>query len=263
MTLQLDRSRIAIRERGYLEILDLALHVVRWRAGALLGALALAVVPFALFNFWLLAGYVEADFEWQFPMSYLFYMLVLVFWETPLATAAATLYLGQAMFNEEVQPRKIARELLESLPQLLLYQVLLRPLFALTRPFLNEVILLDRNPMRSGNGSALSTAARSKSIHRGSEADPFGRWLGTITFGGTLFLTLWLSAYIVRAFLLSRWNWDPPMYTIYYPLALWIVAGYFAVVRFLGYLDLRIRREGWEVELMMRAEAARMARRWG
>jgi hypothetical protein len=28
----------------------------------------------------------------------------------------------------------------------------------------------------------------------------------------------------------------------------------------LGYLDLRIRREGWEVELAIRAEAAALAR---
>ena len=31
------------------------------------------------------------------------------------------------------------------------------------------------------------------------------------------------------------------------------------VVRFLSYLDLRIRHEGWEVELLMRAEALRLA----
>ena len=44
-------------------------------------------------------------------------------------------------------------------------------------------------------------------------------------------------------------------------LAIWIVVGYFSVVRFLSYLDLRIRREGWEVELRMRAEGARLTRR--
>jgi hypothetical protein len=221
----------------------------------------LGIAPFAVLNYWLLAGYIEADFEWQSPVPYLFYMLVLIFWEVPLATAPATLYLGQTMFSEEVRPRKIAGDLLESLPQLLWYQVLLRPVFALTRPFLNEVILLERNPMRSGNVSAPSTANRSKAIHRGGDADPFGRWLGAVAYGGILFLVLWLSAYVVRAFLLSQWDWDLPMYTTYYPLALWTVAGYFAVVRFLGYLDLRIRREGWEVELMMRAEEARLTRR--
>ena len=45
-----------------------------------------------------------------------------------------------------------------------------------------------------------------------------------------------------------------------YPATLWMVAAYFTVVRFLGYLDLRIRREGWEVELLMRAELDRWTR---
>jgi hypothetical protein len=48
------------------------------------------------------------------------------------------------------------------------------------------------------------------------------------------------------------------MYTVALPAAEWLVLGYFAVVRYLGYLDLRIRREGWEVELLLRAERARL-----
>ena len=48
--------------------------------------------------------------------------------------------------------------------------------------------------------------------------------------------------------------------TIYLPAAIWLSLGYFAVVRFLSYLDLRIRTEGWEVELIMRAEGARLTR---
>ena len=54
--------------------------------------------------------------------------------------------------------------------------------------------------------------------------------------------------------------WEVSIYTFHYPLALWLVVGYLTVVRFLAYLDLRIRREGWEVELMMRTEAARLTR---
>ena len=41
-----------------------------------------------------------------------------------------------------------------------------------------------------------------------------------------------------------------------------MVASYLTVVRFFSYLDLRIRREGWEVELVMRAERAQLARHW-
>ena len=54
---------------------------------------------------------------------------------------------------------------------------------------------------------------------------------------------------------------DLSIVALWYPLVLWTVAGYFAVVRFLAYVDLRIRREGWEVELVMRAERDRLMRR--
>ena len=44
---------------------------------------------------------------------------------------------------------------------------------------------------------------------------------------------------------------------VIYPLALWLVACLSVMVRFLVYLDTRIRLEGWEVELAMQAEALR------
>ena len=55
-------------------------------------------------------------------------------------------------------------------------------------------------------------------------------------------------------------QFDRIVFVVYLPIAMWTVASYFTVVRFLSYLDLRIRREGWEVELRMRTEAARLTR---
>jgi hypothetical protein len=52
----------------------------------------------------------------------------------------------------------------------------------------------------------------------------------------------------------------PSLYSIYLQLVIWSVFSFFTVVRFLSYLDLRIRTEGWEVELAMRAEADRLTR---
>ena len=57
--------------------------------------------------------------------------------------------------------------------------------------------------------------------------------------------------------LFNDWQPGPAMIRFMYPATLWIVAGYLSVVRFLSYLDLRIRHEGWEVELRLRAEASR------
>ena len=39
--------------------------------------------------------------------------------------------------------------------------------------------------------------------------------------------------------------------------SLWLVAGVSVIVRLLNYLDTRIRLEGWEVELVVRAESLR------
>jgi hypothetical protein len=67
---------------------------------------------------------------------------------------------------------------------------------------------------------------------------------------------------LVSGIMLNDW-WEGPFpggwqATIGLPLAMWLTAAYFAVARYLSYLDLRIRHEGWEVELRMRAEAARL-----
>ena len=44
---------------------------------------------------------------------------------------------------------------------------------------------------------------------------------------------------------------------VLFPMALWIMGGVSVIVRLLSYLDSRIRLEGWEVELAIRAEAMR------
>ena len=70
-------------------------------------------------------------------------------------------------------------------------------------------------------------------------------YLGLYLFGSALFAHSWQHGFF--------------MIQVGLPLSMWCVAGFFAVVRFLGYLDLRIRQEGWEVELKLRAEAQRLA----
>jgi hypothetical protein len=90
--------------------------------------------------------------------------------------------------------------------------------------------------------------------------DLFARWIGAVACGGVLFASLFLSCLTLCGLLFNEWEWEGPTFTFFCPLCLWIVIGVITVVRYLGYLDLRIRREGWEVELLMRAEAARLTR---
>jgi hypothetical protein len=270
LAMQLDRNRIVIRERGWLDVLDLALRVSRVYAWPLLLALAVGILPAMLLNAWLLKGMAEPDFDQVAPFEYIWCMLLLVLFEMPLATALATLYLGGAVFEERPRVRSIAAGFLRALPQLLWFQVLLRALliplvltwfvpFAVW-PYMNEVILLERNPFRQHRRGQMTTFRRSMALHGGSIGDLFARWLGSIGFGGLLFASFWFTMQGLAGVLVSEWKWEGLTYTLYFPLALWMVVGYFTVARFLGYLDLRIRNEGWEVELMMRAEAARMSR---
>ena len=278
MMLQLDKTRVAVRERSYIDLLDLALRVFRAYAWPLLLAFAAGIVPMMLLNGWLLAGLVDPEFSLGFPIWHLFLTLLLIALEAPLATAPATLYLGKAVFTERPDARQIAREFRQSLPQLLLYRVLFRVFFAGSM-YLGEVILLDRNPMRRKDSPrGESTLTRSRVLHRSAASDPVGRAFAVLLVGGILSAAIWLSIFFLRGVMRGLWDivavgpglqhalvngrldWDflGPMVTFYFPLTLWIVAAYFTVVRFLSYLDLRIRREGWEVELAMRAERARL-----
>jgi hypothetical protein len=259
VTLQLDTHRIVIRERDYGEILDLALCVVRVYARPLLAALVVGIAPMFVFNCWLLWDYRRTNFPYDFPAAHMFYTFLLVFLEIPLATAPATLYLGQAVFSDKPDRRALRRDLWKSIPQLVVYQLLLRPL-SVFKPFLNEVILLERNAMRTRGGNGTSTARRSRVLHLNEGADLFVQGMFATIIGGLLVASIWSSIYVGRALLLNQWGFDTPMYTVYFQLTLWIVIGFFCVVRFLNYLNLRIRHEGWDVELAMRAEQTRLTR---
>ena len=269
--MQLSNIRIAIRERDLLDILDLSLRVVRAHALPLFLAALAGCVPLALFNAWLLSDKgSRIDFDINGPGEYLFQLLLLWFWQMPLAAAPITLLLGQVMFQQQPDARRIAKEFWQSLPQLVLFQVILRgvltPLVITALiplvgwPYMNEVILLERNPLFRRKSQGLSTYRRSKALHSGSTGDFFGRWVASMLAGLGLVLALWLMLWFIRISLWTEQSFDAYMYTLYLPIALWTVASYFTVVRFLSYLDLRIRREGWEIELRLRAEAAKLAR---
>jgi hypothetical protein len=219
-------------------------------------------------------------------------MFLLVVLEMPLVTAPMTLYLGEALFTDRPRPGEIARKLLRSLPQLLYFQLFVRSLliplalfwvswsssfevfagvtsflllilwsvYFAVWPYLGEVILLERNPMRRRQPGQMTTNRRRRLLHGGYGGELFTRWMGSLGVGSLLFLSIWLSLWLADGMLLSEWEWSGTIFTVSFPLAMWLVVGYFAVVRFLGYLDLRIRREGWEVELMLRAEQTRLTR---
>jgi hypothetical protein len=266
--MQLDCTQIMIRERGWLDLLDLALRVVRAYAWPLVLTLVVGILPAAVFNAWLLADMSEPAFDESVPGWYLFLMLVLVLVEIPLATAPATLYLGEAVFLQRPGAVGLARDFSRALPQLLVFSALRAVLFlpVITSfipftmwPYLNEVVLLERNPLLRRRSGQMTTFRRVTGLHGGA-SELFPRLMASAAVAAMLVAAFWVTMQMLAGLLLCEWQWRGLCFTLYYPAALWMTAGYFTVVRFLGYLDLRIRREGWEVELMMRAEGARLSR---
>jgi hypothetical protein len=305
--MKLDNTRIAVRERGLLDICDLALHVAREFVGPWLGSSLLAVIPLMLINYALIGWMADVDFEQDVPGRFLWNMTLLIIIEAPLASIFTVAYLGPAVFLEKRTTREVLKDVLRCSPHLLLCQLLLRgilpawlllltvdryefngfvegfllPVIALGscglrafRPYINEIILLEKNPLWSRNPATITVGKRSNHLHGPSSADLMVRWISSALIAALLFLLALTTAVVKRGVLIGEWTMslsddgsalslDWFQVQILYPLCLWSVAAYFSVVRFLSYLDLRIRHEGWEVELLMRAEAARLVARVG
>jgi hypothetical protein len=265
---QLDQARIAICERSWADNLDLALHVVRRYSAPLAVCAALGIVPPAALNHWLITRlYPDVLSEDALP-GILYWLVCLVLIEIPLATAPMTLYLGQALFIEKPRPAQIAQGFVACLPQLVLLQLVLRAVLILpvitwiipfgSWPYLNEVILLERNPLVSRRGQ-LSTLKRSSLLHRGNGGDYLVRAAGAGLLAVLLIVAIYWTADILARNLFG-YEPGPAGWLIVLQAAFWLVASYFTAARFLNYLDGRIRNEGWEVELLLRAQQARLAR---
>ncbi len=131
-------------------------------------------------------------------------------------------------------------------------------LVRLGRPYVPEVVLLERLGWQRGSRDRTNLRQRLKSLHRWSTGENIARGLllGVISVGlviAFMGLTLWVSDLLFLSGVVDpavvRWGW---------PLALWLTVFFTTIVRFLNYLDLRVRSEGWEIELELRAEAARL-----
>jgi hypothetical protein len=286
----MDNTRIAVRERGILEILDLSLHLVRRYAGPLALTLALGVVPLMLLNQFLIGWMADVDWEDEFPWRYIWNMILLVSVEAPLASVFATTYLGLAVFYDKPGISRVAQDVLRYSPRLAFTQLLVRGIgpacllylavsaessfspwvefffmpclviysliMRAVRPFINEIVLLEKNPLRAANHQTMTIGRRSKLLHGPSSGELLARAILATLVAILMFGAFYATFHLVSSLLLGDPTQGWVTVEVVLPFTMWLVAGYFTVVRFLGYLDLRIRQEGWEVELRLRSEAA-------
>jgi len=287
--MQLDRTSIVIRERGFLELLDLALRVVARYAVPLFWCWVAAAIPLMLINYLLTNGMTIDLDDGAMVRRYIYTLILLVLLQAPLVSIFMTTYLGRAVFLSASSRVALLEDVWRSTTPLVWCVMILRAaaiswvlvyfagragrptgleliLLVLAiaavavrgmRPYLVEIILLERNPIRAQNESELSVARRSRALHGPNTGDLLGRWFAAACVSIALSVSMVLTAWFVSGMVFLQWNWGVWMIHIVVPVALWTVAGFMAVVRFLSYMDLRIRNEGWEVELLLRAAAER------
>ncbi len=246
-----DRTLVQIRERSYLDLLDLALLVVRQRPRTLGLAAAAGIAPFAALNYWVLSNPETPPAIWP----------ALLFLEAPWATVPLTLVLGGLMFDRPPRAGTILWRMTRALPSLILVHLLLRGVLTMTLLliplipgqfwFANEVILLERVP-------GLRTLRRCLQLSGGRTGEFFMQWVGQLSFGLVFALCFWMGTGAgISALIKSELTWYRPFLTDFsalrFQLGVWIAIAFFGVARFLIYIDQRIRSEGWELRLRLQA----------
>jgi hypothetical protein len=291
--MKLDHTFIAIRERGILEICDLGLHVVRDHFKPLLillfaGALPWIIVDW-LITYWLVTGV----YRFEYTPMYYWLAFLLISSQAQVGTSFVTYYLGQAMFVGRPGIIETVRGALKTsfyfwwvhgilrlvfpilffawltmsgdedtlvgigvllLPMMLGAAWLVRAL----RPFVSEILMLEKTPIRSSDKNRISFSSRSANLHAAGSSDLLGRAMLTGLFCLPMGFSIFANLVVIDSVLNLQANSEVPLYAFYWIAALWLTAGFAAVIRFLSYVDTRIRQEGWAVELKMRAEGQRI-----
>lgn len=288
--MRFDKTFIAIRDRSILEIFDLSLHVVTDHFRALFWLLLIGIAPWVVLDFWLVGWMIDAE---DFQPVYYWVMLMLVISQAQVGTTFMTYYLGQAMFvgrpgvwatvrgvfrtsSYFLWAHGILRMVLPVVLCCFLLSVddwdaavavgaLLIPLLVATgmlvrafRPFVSEILMLEKTPITGQDETQVHFSQRSAALH-GAAGDLFGRFSTSAFLALPLGFACFSMFVTIDSVLNIRANSEHSNLPYYWVAALWMIAGFICVTRFLSYIDIRIRQEGWAVQLKMRAEGHRLA----
>ena len=265
------QPRVALRERSGMQIMDLAITVLRawWRP--LLVPLIMGFLPFFLLNLFIGNLLQERMIEVDNTEDYFSvpYFLTLIFiMEAPWISAPVEIAMGGLVFNQRVTTRQIMGRIIRGMPKMVLFQVIARGIITifgitilaipLALGFVNEIIYLERVSWRR-------LYKRVKSLN--ANADQFA-----FSFSATFFLLVFVISgwYALSVFLSvmeksSIWLDSELLIFSDWKLHVLTIAGiqFFAIARFLFYIDVRIRSEGWDLENQVRAIIAEQKIRTG
>lgn len=287
--MRFDKTFIAIRDRGVLEIFDLSLHVIVDHFRPLFWLLVIGATPWALLDYWLI-GWLTDSMTYP-AVNFYWVMFLLIVSQAQVGTALMTHYLGQAMFVGRPGIRATVRGVFSTSMYFWWVHGVLRMVFPVVvlclalstndigvfvltnlalagsvaialgvrafRPFVSEILLLERTPISKKGENQVYFARRSRSLHD-SGSDLFGRFATSCMFAVLLGFSSFSAFVVLDSVLLIQADSGYSYLPFFWVASLWIVAGFLAVTRFLSYIDIRIRQEGWAVELRMRAEGQRL-----
>ncbi len=230
------------------------------------------------------------------PQTYLrirhaLHLLVLFLIQYPLISLPATIFLGDQVFYESPTMKQLLVKLAGIWLQVLwvlgicrLGLVSLGLAFAVNRntvydptaenfllmglaiclliraawPFAPEILGLERCLIRPNRESPISYSVRRNALHQAVSSDHFGRFILCSIAAIALFATLFGTVLSATAALIGNLDVNIWFDRVALPLVFWIVGLFVVVFRFLSYLDSRIRLEGWELDLRLRAEGQRV-----
>jgi hypothetical protein len=230
----------------------------------------------------------------SYRLRYLWIISAVILIQAPLALSGVTYFIGQAVFTEQPTVRQVflavwrragalffvlgvlRMSLVVFIPMTLLFRdPIFRPEIEISlylvclcgivqlirgfRPFAAEILLLERCPIYKikGRPDQLAYAKRSSWLHSSLSFELFATHTGVAVVEFLTALSLSLSLIFLIGVLTGIWRWGPWMDLVFYPIIVWIVVTWGAVIRFLLYMNSRIRTEGWEIELRLKAESQR------
>jgi hypothetical protein len=136
----------------------------------------------------------------------------------------------------------------------------------MSKPFAPEILGLEACKLRTSGKHELSYWRRSISLHESLASECFSRFLACALVVSGLVMTLYSLTFVgdfvglrqSKSQFFNSMLSSQILVQVLLPLAMWLGGIYATVFRFLSYIDIRIRLEGWEVELQLKAERARI-----
>lgn len=284
--MDLENTDIQIRERKFSQRVDIALHLITRYPGQIFTYSLIGILPAMIFNATLIEV-LDTNGYWEFKYWGVKWIMIwaLTILESPFATAPLLLFLSQKIFRQKTTIHGVLSDYAGRFPAQLLFHGVYRlglvwlilmvvtyanenlewlmtcifGMFSLTlllqhvRPYVDSIIFLELLPLRAA-GEGPSAGRRSRMLHTFNQneltSESFGMdLLCVLFFVGSYGLMLWTYYAVGQDTITRTWfAWT------FFAAALWLTHVFACIVRFLGYLDARIRLEGWELELRMRNE---------